>query len=768
MPKQIYKILAIVLVIGLNWGGVSAVGYTISMFNDVENSSVNVFQAGVVDFSLSDLGFDPIEPSISLEVGDVAQKIVEIAPLSSNPFQYYVKSGNFSGDSDFCSALGVDVELEKDKLVNTGTIYSGSLQNLLTDATTTLEKFNYEVGMGTNNLQNKVCNFDLVYNGWQTRHNYPTYENGGFSDTESVSNTVSSWGLRLNKVYYDVADDRGKESDNEWIEVYNQTNVPLDISGWDICDNASCDTIPANTDLIPAKGYGVITATSTTWGYWFVPSEVVKIVLDDARIGNGLGNNGDALYLKRPDGYVVDEMNWQSNTDVWNPGAIDVAEGNVLARVPNGYDTDSASDWVELVPPVVDLTYPDEAGSYSWYWGNSYTIKWTALNPNGDDADLAIDLYYVKDINHDNAISEGDVRTPIVKGTANDGSYTWTLPGGFIGYIWIELVATGPENPMLNTKTISGDIWDPLPIYIFGTDSNAILDALANPEDDNGEVIGGSEIVNGENPTDGQSASGESGDESSANETNVTSDDGVEANNTNTDIGDVGDGADNGDGSGSAVVPGSDVATTTKEVDMGNTKEDAVEGKDDDTASTTLAVLGNENRDERDSEEETTATTTPEVLSDTQNKQAENDDTASTTPEMFEGENVASSTPEIISEKKDEKTNDGSGVKEEDQSENKDGEENKDITKDVREEDITPEVPKSSENSDAKDVKDITIEEPALEKVEAGEDLVSQPKVDEPIEQEPILDAEPDMQQDFSEEQEKVKDIPIKLIVKSE
>ena len=134
-------------------------------------------------------------------------------------------------------------------------------------------------------------------------------------------------------------------------------------------------------------GYGVITGTSTTWGYWYVPDEIVKIILPDGEIGNGLGNDGDALFLKRLDGTIIDQMNWQSNTDVWNPGAVDVAEGNVLARVPNGYDTDQPSDWKELVPPEVDLIYPDEEGSYTWYWTHSYEIQWTATNPNGDDGD---------------------------------------------------------------------------------------------------------------------------------------------------------------------------------------------------------------------------------------------------------------------------------------------------------------------------------------------------------------------------------------------
>ncbi|NOY35741.1 MAG: hypothetical protein GXP44_02385 [bacterium] len=465
MKQFSLKFIVFLLIVGINYSGILAIGETLAFYNDTESAGANLMQAGVIDFSLKDNGFNPIEPSISLEPGDATVKNIDILPENnSNPFRYYASTTNFSGDGDFCDALNVDARTASSSM------YSGSLKGLLTGATTTLDSWDFEIGMGTNNFQNKVCDFDVVYNGWQTRHNYPTYENGGFSDTEKVSSAISSWGLRLNKVYYDVAPDRGVEGDNEWVEIFNQTSVPLDISGWSICDSDSCDVIPAS-DPIPAMGYGVITASSTTWGYWYVPSEVVKIILPDGKIGNGLANEGDALFLKRPDGVVIDEMNWQSDTNVWDPGVPGVTKGDVLARVPNGYDTDQASDWKELVPPEVDLIYPDEDESYSWYWNHNYEIQWTAVNPNGDDADLAIDLYYIKDVNGDGEISGGDTKHNIVMGTANDGSEWWKLPSGFTGYIWIELTATGPENPLLNSTTVSGDIWDPNPIFVSDENS---------------------------------------------------------------------------------------------------------------------------------------------------------------------------------------------------------------------------------------------------------------------------------------------------------
>ncbi len=500
MKKSFKKILIALLIVGLNWVGFSAVGNTVAMFNDIEASTENVLQAGVIDFTLTDNGFDPVEPSISMGPGDITRKIVELVPnIDSNPLQYYASSTNFAGDDVFCNALNVNLKFDDGTKFGGDTFYSESLLDFKTTATTSLNPWMFEFGAGASNFQNKTCEFDVDYNGWQTRHNYPTYENGGFSDTEKVKNKISSWGFRINKVYYDVAQDKGVEGDNEWVEIYNQTNVALDISGWEICDNQSCDVIPT-TDPIPAFSFGVITASTTTWGFWNIPNNIKKIVLPDGNIGNRLGNNEDMLILKRPDGVMIDQMNWgvpntnwnNYNDDVWNPGVTDAVEGNALARVPSGYDTDQPSDWKELAPPEIDLIYPDEAGSYTWYWGHDYDIEWTATNNNGPDSALSIDISYIKDINQDGEISNGDIEYPILSNGANTGLYNWTVPSGFIGYIWVKLIATGPENPMINDIAISGDIFDPIPVFVDNTVDTAAL-SFQNDEGD-GELINGDEI----------------------------------------------------------------------------------------------------------------------------------------------------------------------------------------------------------------------------------------------------------------------------------
>jgi hypothetical protein len=260
-----------------------------------------------------------------------------------------------------------------------------------------------------------------------------------------------------------------------WVEIYNQTNVPLDFSGWKICDGIACDTIPSDVASIPAHGFAVITEDETLWHEWNIPGNVVMIALSDGTIGGGLDYAADMVLIERPDNVVIDQMNWGEpsyawlnyNSDVWNPGILVSTStsptGKVLAREPLGFDTNQPDDFVELELPVVDLLYPDEQCDDVWYWTYTYPIEWDAFNQNGGNEELLVDIFVIFDENDSGEIDDGDTAQAIALGTENDGEHSWTVPEGFIGTIWIQVIARGPENPMLFSGTISGDIWDPIP-----------------------------------------------------------------------------------------------------------------------------------------------------------------------------------------------------------------------------------------------------------------------------------------------------------------
>ncbi|MCW1310130.1 MAG: NosD domain-containing protein, partial [Candidatus Nanoarchaeia archaeon] len=134
---------------------------------------------------------------------------------------------------------------------------------------------------------------DAPYCLWTGCDRYPFMQANGWSLPKVL----------ISEVYYDV--DRGKDPDNEWIILYNPHNEPIDISGWKIEDNYATDTIP-QSPIIPPRGFAIISASSTTFDYWKIPKNMVKIVLENKRIGNGLNNSGDRIILKDKEGNIID------------------------------------------------------------------------------------------------------------------------------------------------------------------------------------------------------------------------------------------------------------------------------------------------------------------------------------------------------------------------------------------------------------------------------------------------------------------------------
>ncbi len=534
VPQMLLRTVVILLIIGLNWTAFAAVGTTVAIFHDEEIAG-GTLSAGSVEFSLTVTPFDTIATSLNLETGTSTSKSVDVLPSGeSNPFQYYASSTAFAGDEYFCDALLMNVSVEGTE------IFNGQLKDFVTATTTALDTWEFAFTTVMDH-PNSVCHFDIDFNGWQTRNDLPNYEEGGYKDMETISNSIYSSGFRIQKVYFDQEagativtgdatanasvvniintnttiidtccdDDCDDEcecgdvvvvNDNDatvinnvtasantgdnsvdggegtiarrgWVEIYNQTNLALDFSDWKICDDIACDIIPSDVASIPAHGFAVITEDESLWHEWNIPNNVVMIVLPDRTIGGGLDHSADMLLIQRPDEMIIDQMNWgvpnpawlNYNSDVWDSGISVSTSTEILAREPLGFDTNQPDDFVELELPMVDLLYPDEECDDVWFWTYTYPIEWDAFNQNGGDEELLVDIFAIFDENGNGYLDDGDTAQAIALGTENDGAHEWTVPTGFIGTIWIQVVARGPENPMLFSGTISGDIWDPIP-----------------------------------------------------------------------------------------------------------------------------------------------------------------------------------------------------------------------------------------------------------------------------------------------------------------
>ncbi len=420
---------------------------------------------------------------------------------------------------------------------------------------------------------------------------------------------------------------RGIEPENEWVELYNQTDQPIEINGWSLCDDAVCENLfTAGTSTIPPEGYAVVTGASSTWNFWNIPTDIVQIVIPDGTVGDGLDNDADMLLLKRPsDQLVIDQMNYgvpdglwtNANADLWNPGVNVAPEGQMLGRKPTGYDTNQPSDWVTYAPPHAQLIYPTstESGTAWLDWGQNIDITWIATNPNGLDSALMIDLFYIEDIDFSTSITTSDRVTTIATSTANDGLFNWTVPNGFTGWVWVELLARGPENPMIRTSVTSGRIWDPpKPLYeLWGVEqeSQPMDEEYYAPED----LLPDDEVLV-------ETVALEEATSTTGTTTNETA---TEATSTTPVVEETAGG----------LPPTNDGAGTQPPVEV------------PDTSTTTDETTGDDVSDETATEEDSTASSTPEETSEEgipeENEATTTDET--TVPDGTTGESIPEETP---------------------------------------------------------------------------------------------------------------------------
>ncbi|MBU2595705.1 lamin tail domain-containing protein [Patescibacteria group bacterium] len=173
--------------------------------------------------------------------------------------------------------------------------------------------------------------------------------------------------LVINEVYYNVASDKGKETTNEWVEIYNPTNVSFNLKGWSIGDSLT-DKIINDDYIIEPLGFAIITPDASTWSYWSLPAETVKIELK-SYIGSGLNNDKDKVSLKDQSKTPIDELSYGS-------GGLDlpnVAEGHSLERAPAG-----GNNFVDQSLPTPGVGLPSKTDlSYSNVTEESVELIWT-------------------------------------------------------------------------------------------------------------------------------------------------------------------------------------------------------------------------------------------------------------------------------------------------------------------------------------------------------------------------------------------------------
>jgi len=230
IKKSFIKIICLLIIIGLNWAGLLAVGQTFAYFVDNEDSNANLYQAGILDFSLrsGQNNFVPLEKALNMKPGDTVARDIYIKKEGGLPFQYTASSAPVadSCDLELYNALKLKIwynwyeaepgpppdhlqyrhmDLKYDGLLkdfDLRVLNSNDPDLQIPNAHPYFNNLFYgpdehwfyatEVILPaavSAELQNKSCQFKFVFDGWQI--NLPD-SSSGYSDTEEILSTIAT------------------------------------------------------------------------------------------------------------------------------------------------------------------------------------------------------------------------------------------------------------------------------------------------------------------------------------------------------------------------------------------------------------------------------------------------------------------------------------------------------------------------------------------------------------------------------------------------
>lgn len=343
MSKQTGKFIAAGLIAILNVVGISGVGYTQAFYADTEISSGNVFRASLLDFSVSNL---ELSDRITVQTDNsVSHFSAFTQDADSLPIQYRAGVNMTGGQSEFCHALQLTAELDGSEF------YSGGLLGFSIGTTTDMGDWDFHITLSgdvSSVRQGDVCQAELVFEGWRT--DVSDYLSSGYHDIEKIDIDLVADMVVMNEFLpnpegeaygFDFGSDHDDLPQGEWIELYNNSAYPADLTGWYIEDEAGnkIDIEVVNTNLatttIPATGWLVVYTNQAV-----------------------LNNNGDTLGLYNASGTLVDGYSYaggtyceqepspsDANLDGATGSCDSVPPNKSYARIPDGI-----GDWIDPVP----------------------------------------------------------------------------------------------------------------------------------------------------------------------------------------------------------------------------------------------------------------------------------------------------------------------------------------------------------------------------------------------------------------------------------
>jgi len=220
----------------------------------------------------------------------------------------------------------------------------------------------------------------------------------------------------INEIMYHPSPDLGAEEDYEYVELYNNDTLFVDLSGWYFSEGFEF-SFPDATGLQPDSFLVVARNPDSVILHYNINNVTGPFASGE------LSNSGEDIELKTSDHWSVDYVDYGDGGE-W-PEEPD-GNGPSLELIEPFLDNSLAENWAASIvengtPGLINSVVPPEIitviipnGGEVWIQGRSEEIVWTSENYEGA---VRIEL-----------MNQARSRTVLVDSTDNDGFWLWDIP----------------------------------------------------------------------------------------------------------------------------------------------------------------------------------------------------------------------------------------------------------------------------------------------------------------------------------------------------